>query len=58
MLTPQAGQLLALLGHKQRTTEELITELGGDAVLPELTDVLNSWLLQLSEAHLICRRQS
>jgi len=58
MLTPQAGQLLGLLRGNQRTTKELMVELGGEANLPELTVALNTWLLQLSEAHLICRRLS
>lgn len=57
LLTPQAGQLLSLLRNNHRTTEELMTELG-DAALPELTEALNNWLLQLSEAHLIHRRLS
>jgi PqqD family protein of HPr-rel-A system len=55
MLTPQAGQLLGLLRRNQRTTDELMADLGGDAALPELTEALNTLLLQLSDAHLICR---
>lgn len=55
MLTSQAGQLLDLLRGNQRTAQELIAELGVDAALPELTEALNTWLLQLSEAHLIFR---
>lgn len=57
MLAPQAGQLLGLLQNNPRTTDELKAELGEDAPLPERNEALNSWLLQLSEAHLICRRQ-
>ncbi|MHB1083327.1 MAG: HPr-rel-A system PqqD family peptide chaperone [Thiobacillus sp.] len=55
MLTPQAGQLLDLLRGNQRTTQELITELGKEGALPDLTEALTTWLLQLSEARLICR---
>jgi len=58
MLTPQAGRLLGLLleGEK-RTTQELMVELGENGVLPEFAGTLNTWLLQLSEAHLICRHR-
>ena len=58
MLTPQAGRLLGLLRGGQRTTQELMVELGEDVALPELAEAVNNWLLQLSEAHLVCRRLS
>ncbi|MDP2787283.1 MAG: HPr-rel-A system PqqD family peptide chaperone [Pseudomonadota bacterium] len=58
MLTPQAGRLLDLLREDGRTTEALMSELADGAAPPELAEALNTWLLQLSEARLICRLQS
>lgn len=58
MLTPQAGRLLDLLRKDGRTTEALMAELSDGADLPELSDALNAWLMQLSEARLIRRFQS
>lgn len=58
MLNPQAGRLLGLLRDNQRSSKELTAALGGASPLPEFTESVNAWLLQLSEANLICLRQS
>ncbi len=55
MLTLKAGQMLGLLRENQRTKQELIAELGKEGDLSDFTETLTTWLLQLSEARLICR---